>query len=82
MTKTFSTKLDPKVLRLLETFCRKYHLKKSHVLQEIITEGIKRRMQTLELVQSLQRGLEDEEGGNLISAREVEQQVFGKRKAA
>ncbi len=39
MNKTFSTKLDAKLIRSLEDFCKRYHLKKSHVLAEIIAEG-------------------------------------------
>ena len=80
MIKTFSTKLDAKVLRHLEEFCKRYHLKKSHVLEEIIEEGIQRRVQTFELAQSLQKGLEEEGKGELYSSDEVENQVFGKKK--
>jgi predicted transcriptional regulator len=81
MMKTFSTKLDANLLRLLEEFCKRYHLKKSHVLKEIIAEGIRRRAQVLELARSLQKGLEEEERGELYTADEVEQAVFGKKKA-
>ncbi|MBI3313256.1 MAG: hypothetical protein HYZ83_03395 [Candidatus Omnitrophica bacterium] len=82
MIKTFSTKLDAKVLRQLEDFCRKYHLKKSYVLQEMIAEGIRRRLETIELAQSLQKGLEEERSGKFFTADEVEAAVFPKRKAS
>lgn len=81
MIKTFSTKLDAKLLRSLEDFCKRYHLKKSHVLAEMIAEGIQKRLQTLEFAHSLQRGLEEESRGELYSADEVEKMVFGKKKA-
>ena len=82
MIKTFSTKLDAKLLVRLKLFCRKYHLKKSSVLQEIIAEGIDRKMQAMELVRSLQKGLDQESRGELISADEVEKAVFTKKRAA
>ena len=81
MMKTFSTKMDANLLQRLEEFCKQYHLKKSHVLEEIIEEGIRRRAHTLEVAKSLQRGLEEEERGELYTAGEVEQAVFGKKKA-
>lgn len=80
MTKIFSTKLDDKVLRILDHFCRRYHLKKSHILGEIIQEGVQRRIETYELAESLKRGLEQEEQGHMLRAAEVENEVFGKKK--
>ena len=82
MTKIFSTKLDAKLLVRLEEFCKKYHLKKSHVLEEMIEEGIRRRGEAMELARSFQRGLEQEERGEFYSADEVEKTIFNKRKAA
>ena len=81
MTRIFSTKLDDQVLRLLDNFCRRYHLKKSSVLEEIIAEGIRRRAKALELAASIERGLEQEKEGELYQSAEVEKQVFGKNKA-
>ena len=81
MTKTFSTKLDSKTLSLLEVFCAKYHLKKSHVLAELITDGLKRRIEALELAKSIQKGLEEERQGNFYTSDEVEKLVFHKKKA-
>jgi predicted transcriptional regulator len=81
MIKTFSTKLDAKVLLMLEDFCKRYHLKKSHVLEEIIEDGIRRRIQNMEFAKSLQKGLEEESRGELLTAAEVEQAIFGKKKA-
>ena len=80
MTKTFSTKLDAKVLRLLEDFCQRYHLKKSRLIEEIITEGIQKKSEALELAHSLERGLEQEAAGDLHSLDDVEKAVFGKKK--
>ncbi len=82
MNKAFSTKLDAKILRDLEVFCRRNHLKKSHVLAEIIAEGIQRRIQILELARSIQKGLEEESRGDFYTADEVEKIVFSKKKAA
>ena len=82
MTKTFSTKLDAKILFSLETFCKKHHLKKSRFLAELIHEGLERRAETLELAQSLQKGLEEERRGEFYTANEVERLVFKKKKAA
>ena len=82
MNKTFSTKLDAKLLRSLEDFCNRYHLKKSHILAEMIAEGIQRRLETFEIARSIQKGLEEESRGELHSADEVEKEIFGKKKAA
>ncbi len=82
MDKTFSTKLDATLLRRLEVLCKKYHLKKSHILAEIIAEGIERKMQAMELAQSIQRGLAQENRGEFYTADEIEARVFGKKKAA
>ena len=82
MTKIFSTKLDVKTLELFDSFCDRYHLKKSSVLEEFIQEGIRRYSTTWELVKSIERGLEDQKAGNLYPTDEVEKMVFGKRKAA
>jgi len=79
MKRTFSTKIDDRTLRLLDRFCKKYHLKKSSVLAEIITEGVRRRMESLELADSLRHGLDDEREGHLYTADEVEKHVFGKK---
>ena len=81
MTKTFSTKLDPKILLLLEDFCKKHNLKKSHFLGEIIREGLRRHAETFELARSIQKGLEEEGRGDFYTADEVEQMVFRKKKA-
>ena len=81
MTKIFSTKLDVKTLELFDDFCVRYHLKKSSVLEEFIQEGIRKYSTTWELVKSIERGLEDERAGNLYAADEVEEIVFGKKKA-
>ena len=81
MTKTFSTKLDEKVLHILDAFCRQHHLKKAGLLEELIREGIRQRRETLELAQSIQRGLEQEKEGQLHSSEEVENRVFGKKRA-
>lgn len=80
MSKVFSTQLDEKVLRLLDGFCRRYHMKKSSVLEEIIAEGIRRRTAAFELAASIERGLEQEKEGSLYSADEVEDSVFGKKR--
>ncbi len=80
MSKTFSTKLDPKVLHLLDVFCERYHIKKAHLLEEIIREGLRRKAEAMELAESLARGLEDERQGNLISAEDVEDEIFGTKK--
>lgn len=82
MDKTFSTKLDIKVLKMLTAFCRQYHLKKTKLLEELIVEGLKRRAESLEFAESLRRGLEDEREGNFYTAEEVENLIFGKKKAA
>lgn len=82
MNKTFSTKLNPKLLRSLENFCRQYHLKKSHVLAEIIAEGIQKRLRVLELAKSLQKGLEAEARGEFYTSDEVEKIVFRKKRVA
>ena len=82
MNKTFSTKLDAKVLTALELFCRKHHLKKSHFLAEIIREGLRRHEEAIELARSIRKGLEEEERGVLFSADEVERAIFGKKKVA
>ena len=80
MTKTFSTKLDIKVLHLLDTFCHKYHLKKTSLLEEIIAEGIGKRKEIFGLAESIERGLEEERQNNFYMAEEVENLVFGKKK--
>ena len=82
MERIFSTKMDTKVLKLLEAFCRRHHLVKSRVLAEIIEEGIHKREETLCLAESLVRGLEDEREGNLYTQSEVESLVLGKGKAS
>ena len=82
MNKTFSTKLDARLLRSLEDFCKRYHLKKSSVLEEIIAEGIQKRLETLELAHSLQKGLAEEARGEFYAAEEVEKRIFQKKKAA
>ena len=82
MTKTFSTKLDAKVLGSLEHFCRKHHLKKSHFLAEIIREGLKRHEEALALAHSVRKGSEEEGRGELFTADEVERSIFGKKRAA
>jgi len=80
MMKTFSTKLDAKVLHLLDSFCKRYHFKKAHILEEIIKEGVRRRIAAMELAESLQRGLEDESAGNLYTLEDVEKNVFKDKK--
>ena len=80
MAKVFSTQLDEKVLRLLDSFCRRYHMKKSSVLEAIIAEGIRRRTAAFELAESIERGLEQEKEGRLYSADEVEDSLFGKKR--
>ena len=80
MTKTFSTKLDAKLLQILDSFCRKYHLKKASFLEELIAEGIRKRAEALGLAESIERGLEQEKEGNLYTADEVENFVFSKKK--
>ena len=82
MVKTFSAKLDAKLLARLEVFCKKYHLKKSSVLQEIIAEGIDRKMQELKLVKSLKKGLDQESRGEFFPADDVEKVIFRNKKAA
>ena len=82
MTKIFSTKLDAKVLKLLDQFCERYHLKKSYALEQLIVEGVRRRAEAIELAESLARGLEDEREKDLYTAEEVERFVFGKKKPA
>ena len=79
MTKTFSTKLDAKVLQMLDRFCRQHHLKKSSLLEEIIAEGVRKRAETLELAASIERGLEQEKEGHLYTAEEVEDLIFKKK---
>ena len=81
MTKIFSTKLDVKTLELFDSFCGRYHLKKSSVLEDFIREGIQRYSTTWELVKSIERGLEDQKAGNLYSLEEAEKIVFGRKKA-
>ena len=81
MLKAFSTQLDAKLLRSLDIFCRRYHLKKSSLLEEIIAEGIRKRMEALALAKSIERGLEEEQEGDLLTAAEVENKIFGKKKA-
>ena len=80
MTKTFSAKLDAKVIAELEHFCSKHHLKKSHFLADLIREGLKRRAKAIEFAESIQRGLEQEGRGEFYTADEVETRVFGKKK--
>lgn len=80
MSKIFSTKLDEKVLKALDNFCQRYHMKKSHLLEEIILEGIQKRLETMEFAESIMRGLEDERKGRMFKAAEVEQAMFGKKK--
>ena len=81
MTKTFSTKLDEKVLAALEHFCQRHHLTKSHFLAVIIREGLRRHEEALELANSVRKGLEEEERGVFFTAGEVESSIFGKKKA-
>ena len=82
MTKTFSAKVDTRALKMLERFCKEYHVKKSHVLTEILEEGLQKRIEALELARSIQRGLEDERTGELFTADEVEELVFHNKKKA
>lgn len=82
MIKTFSTKLDSKILFLLEGFCKKHHLKKSHFLAELIREGLERHAETLELAESIQKGLEEERRGEFYTADEVERLIFRKKKVS
>ena len=81
MVRPFSTKLDDKVIRLLDRYCNQYHLKKTRVLEELISEGVQKKMATLKLVESIQNGLEDEREGNFYTSQAVEQEIFGKNKA-
>jgi len=80
MTRVFSTQLDEKVLRLLNGFCRRYHMKKSSVLEDLIAEGIRRKTAAFELAESIERGLEQEKEGTLYPADEVENLLFGKKR--
>jgi len=80
MVKTFTTKIDDRILRMLDAFCREYHFKKSIVVEEMIQEGIRRKEETMKLAESLQRGLEEEREGNLYTSAEVRDLVFGKKK--
>ena len=80
MEQIFSTKMDVKVLRALEAFCRRHHIVKSRLLEEIIKEGIRKRSETLQLAESLKRGLDDEREGNFYTQAEVKTLVFGKGK--
>lgn len=80
MTKTFSAKVDAHALKMLEQFCKEYHVKKSHVLTEILEEGLRKRIEVLELARSIQKGLEDEHAGEFFTADEVEQAVFHSKK--
>ena len=81
MMKTFSTKMNGKVLKMLDEFCAENHYKKSSFLEEIISEAVKRRAEDMEFLRSLRRGLQDELEGDLYSEDEVEAYVFGKKKA-
>ena len=80
MTKVFSTKLDSKVLGVLDDYCLRYHVKKAKLLEEIIREGIQRRLETMEFAQSIMQGLDDERQGRMLRAAEVEQAMYGKKK--
>ena len=82
MIKTFSTKIDARIVAQLEHFCDKHHLKKSHFLAELIREGLRRRAKAFELAESIQKGLEEESRGEFYTANEVEHLVFGKKKAS
>ena len=66
MIKTFSTKLDVKILELLDSFCKHYHFKKSSLLEDIIAEGIERKRESLELAKSIEQGLGQERLQKLI----------------
>ena len=66
MIKTFSTKLDEKILDLLDSFCKRYHFKKSSLLEDIIAEGIERKQESLELAKSIEQGLGHERLQKLI----------------
>ena len=81
MVKTFSTKMDARVVRLLDEFCKNHHLKKSSLVEEIIKEGIRQREETMMLAESIRLGLGQEREGNLYTSGEVEDLVFGKKKA-
>lgn len=80
MVKTFSTKLDTKVLKLFDDFCEQHHYKKSRLLEEIITEGIQKRAESTALAESIYRGLTQEQEGELYTEEEVASEVFGKKK--
>ena len=81
MLKTFSTKLDAKVLQMLDQFCELYHCKKSSLVGDILKEGLQKRTEAFELAESIQRGLEEERQGSFYTAEEVERGIFGKKKA-
>ena len=66
MIKTFSTKLDVKILDLLDNFCKRYHFKKSSLLEDIIVEGIEKKQESLELAKSIEQGLGQERLQKLI----------------
>ena len=78
MIKTFSTKLNIDVLKSLDRFCVRFHLKKSSFLEEIIAEGVRRHTEVFELAKSIERGLLQEKDGLLSPADEVEERLFGK----
>lgn len=66
MIKPFSAKLDVKILNLLDDFCKRYHFKKSSLLEDIISEGIERKKESLELAKSIEQGLGQERLQKLI----------------
>jgi len=80
MTRVFSTKMDAGLLERLDEFCHKHHMKKSSFLEEIIGEALERKEETLALVKSIERGLDEEAAGELYPADEVERSVFGKKR--
>jgi predicted transcriptional regulator len=80
MTKVLSTKLDAKVIRVLNEFCKKTHIKKSSIIEECILEGIREKEETLRLAESIRRGLKDEQKGNYYTLEEVERHVFGRKR--
>lgn len=65
---------------MLDNFCRRYHFKKAHILEEIIQEGIQKKIETLELAESIGRGLEQEKEGAFSTTEEVAREIFRKRK--
>lgn len=80
MTKVFSTKLDAQVIRALDAYCKENHLKKSSLLEEIISKGIKEHRETMAFAESIKRGLEDEREGRFQTIEEVEEKLFGHKR--